>query len=289
MIAEMERRASADGIAVTLFSIPKAFAGHAGLIQLNAVQSWRRLSGAEVILFGDEEGIEAAARAAGVRHERDIARNERGTPLVSDAFERVRALARGGAVVYVNADIIFTPDLSRAVSAMSAGPLRRWLLVGQRHDIDISTPVEFGDGWDDRLRRDVAARGALHGKAGIDYFAFPKDLPVSLPPMAVGRPGWDSWLVHAARSAGIPLVDATAAVLAVHQNHPSAYRSDGPEARANRAAAGGYCRMGTIRDADWRLRVDAQGNVRISRRLAGRLWFAPPVRACLALKRALSG
>lgn len=278
----------ASGGVVTLFSIPRAFAGHIGLIQQNAIASWARLPGVEVILFGEEAGLADAARTFGVRHERAIARNESGTPLISDAVERVRRLARGRVAAYVNADIMFTSDFTQAIHAVSAAPIGRWLMVGERHDIDITTPVDFGSGWDERLRREVAARGTLHGKAGIDYFVFPKDLPVSLPPMAVGRPGWDSWLMYAARSARIPLVDATAAVLAVHQNHPAGYRSDGAEARANRAAAGGYYRMGTIRDADWRLEFDAQGRVCVSRRIAGRLWFAPPVRACLAIKRALT-
>jgi len=58
---------------LTIFSIPKAFAGHNGIIQNNAIQSWVRLSPAcQVILFGDDPGVAEAARRFGVVHVPDI-------------------------------------------------------------------------------------------------------------------------------------------------------------------------------------------------------------------------
>lgn len=277
-----------DEVAVTVFSIPRAFTGHSGLIQRNAIASWARLPDAEVILFGDEEGLGDAAHSMGVRHEPEIARNQVGTPMVSDAFQRVRRLARAPYLLYVNSDIVLTGDLTRALEALAQAPLRAWLAVGQRHDIDLREPIGAASDWEATLLRDVAARGSLHGKAGIDYFLFPKDLPIHLPPMAVGRPGWDSWLIYAVRKAGIPLVDLTDAVPAIHQNHPPAYSSNGAEAVQNREAAGGDYYMGTMRDADWQLTRDRDGQPKLRRRFMGTLWFAPPVRAGLALKRILS-
>ncbi len=41
---------------LTIFSIPKPFEGHIGIIQRNAIQSWIALSGCEVILCADEYG-----------------------------------------------------------------------------------------------------------------------------------------------------------------------------------------------------------------------------------------
>src|SRR5216684_4488715 len=104
---------------LTVFSIPKPFAGHVGLIQTNAVESWKRLDDTEVILFGDEAGIADVAARAGVRHEPEIVRNAVGTPLVSDAFERARRLARHDYLVYINADIVLTSDFVRAVTALT--------------------------------------------------------------------------------------------------------------------------------------------------------------------------
>jgi hypothetical protein len=42
---------------LTIFSTAKPFRGHFGLIERNALKSWRLLdSDAEMILFGEEEG-----------------------------------------------------------------------------------------------------------------------------------------------------------------------------------------------------------------------------------------
>lgn len=272
---------------LTLFSIPRAIAGHTGVIQTNAIRSWMRLPGVEVVLFGQEDGIPELAATTGARHEPEIARNDHGTPMLSDAYARIKRLATTGVVAYVNTDIMFTSNLLAAVSAVASSPWQSWLIVGQRHDVDIVEPIDLEAVGEDAFLREINVSGTLHGKAGIDFIIFPKTLPIAWPPMAVGRPGWDSWLIYAVRSAGIPVVDATAVITAVHQNHPSGYNPDGAEARANRASGGGYFRMGTIRDADWQL-VPGPAGPRLERRWPGTLWFAPPVRALLALRRNLT-
>ena len=270
---------------LTLFSIPRAFSGHTGVIQTNAIRSWARLPRSEVMLFGAEEGIGELTHGLGVRHEPEISSNALGTPLLSDAFARARRLATSPIVAYVNADIMFTSDLLEAVAALARAPFRSWVMVGQRRDVDISELIDLDRVCEQAVLQDVALRGALHGKAGIDFVVFPRKLPIEFPPMAVGRPGWDSWLVYAVRKAGIPLVDATGVLCAIHQNHPSGYDPDGAEARTNRAAAGGYYRMGTLRDADWHLIRAAAGGIELHRRWAGVFWFSSPIRAALALRR----
>lgn len=272
---------------LTIFSIPRAIAGHTGVIQTNAIRSWKRLPGVEVVLFGQEEGIPELAAVTGARHEPEIARNDHGTPMLSDAYARIKRLATTGIVAYVNTDIMFTSNLLTAVSAVADSPWESWLIVGQRHDVDIVEPIDLDAVGEDAFLGSIAGTGTLHGKAGIDFIIFPKTLPIAWPPMVVGRPGWDSWFIYAVRDAGIPVVDATAVVTTVHQNHPSGHNPDGAEARANRASGGGYYRMGTIRDADWQLVPGGAGPCLV-RRWAGMLWFAPPVRALLALRRHLT-
>ena len=66
---------------ITIFSTPKPFRGHNGLIQRNALQSWKRLHpDVEVILFGDEEGAAEVCREIGLRHEPEIERSRLGAP-----------------------------------------------------------------------------------------------------------------------------------------------------------------------------------------------------------------
>lgn len=270
---------------ITLFSIPKPFEGHIGVIQTNAIRSWTRLNGCEVILFGEERGVAEAAVALGVRHAKDVGRNSSGTPLVSDAFEQACNLANKPLIAYVNADIILTNDFVHAAQSVSSFNRHSFLMVGQRHDIDISEPLEFCDCWEQQLKAEVMRSGTLHGKAGIDYFLFPRDFPVRLPSFAVGRPGWDGWLIYRARFIGIPLIDASDVVMAVHQNHPPLYKYFGNEARDNAQLAGGYSRMGTLRDANWRLTSRGLQRFPIVRRLVGALLFSACGRMALAAKR----
>jgi hypothetical protein len=240
---------------LTLFSIPKPFEGHIAVIQRNAIQSWLRLHpDCEVVLCGDDYGTQETARQFGVKYVPAIARNNYGTPLINSAFEQVERIAGHPLLCYVNADIIFAGNLVAAVQSI---PSREFLMIGRRWDIDISEPLDFATtGWEHRLKNRVADHGFLHPPTGIDYFVFPRGIKWEAPPFAVGRPGWDNWLIYRARRLGLAVVDATRAVTAVHQNHnythvkyATDHTTEGPEADRNRELTGGWGHVFTISDA----------------------------------------
>jgi hypothetical protein len=208
---------------LTIFSIPKAFVGHIGVIQRNALGSWMRLGhGVQVILYGNEKGIADAAHEVGADHVPDIQRSEYGTPLVSSAFSMAASMARNSLLCYVNGDMMFTDELIRA-----AASIRKWnfLMVGQRWNVDITEPWEFSDPqWREKLLKLTRDHGTLYSPYGIDYFVFPRDSKLTdLPPFAVGRPHWDNYVLFRCRQLGYPLIDATEVVTAVHQNHDYAH------------------------------------------------------------------
>jgi len=246
---------------VTFFSVPKPFRGHIGVIQCNAIGSWLRVGpNCEVVLFGDEEGTDEAARELGVRHVPTVERNEFGTPLLSSVFDQVGALAQDGALCYVNTDIVLLDDFLPALRRVQARR-SRYLMIGQCWDSTLDWTVDFNDGlWRDRLREVVTTTESMRGKWGIDYFAFPRRLYGEVPPFAIGRGWFDNWLVWRAGELGAAVVDATAAVTAIHQGHDYAHLSDGqdwsiadvlkrPEATENLRIAGGREHAGSIRDA----------------------------------------
>lgn len=244
---------------LTLFTTPKAFEGHIGVIQRNAIASWTRLRPVpEIVLFGNEAGTSDAARRYGVLHEPAIALNEFGTPLVSDLFAKAAALGAHDLQGYVNADILLLADFVSGIRR-TAARWRNFLLVGRRWDLDITEPLEFGAGWEVRLRALVATHARLHAPTGIDYFVFQRGMWGDIPAFAVGRTVWDNWLLYGARARGAPLIDATDAITAVHQNHAyggfagadAVWKS--PEARRNLELAGGYGNAFTLSDATWRL------------------------------------
>ena len=266
---------------LTLFSIPKPFAGRIATIQGNAIQSWTRLRpGCEVILFGDDAGVQEAAGQFHARHIPDVTRNEFGTPLLDSVFDRVEREASHPLLCYVNADIILRKDFLAAVQSI---PFGKFLMVGRRWDIDLKEAIDFtDDGWDGPLEQLRTRQGTLHPSTGIDYFVFPRRLVGGLPPFAVGRPGWDNWFIYRARSLGIPVVDATRVTTVIHQNHDYTHvkeaidnTAEGPEGERNRKLVGGWQNVFYIRDATHVLVPDRCRDRGSSARMRRNLWTLP--------------
>lgn len=267
---------------LTLFSIPKPFRGHIAIIQRNAIQSWTLLRPAcEIVLFGDEEGTAEVAKEFGVCHIPEVARNEFGTPLVHDLFTKAHAMATNDLLCYINADIILTSNFLPAVQRVRKK--RRFLLVGQRWDVDLDKLWDFGNpDWEALLQSYVRENGKLHAVSGIDYFVFPKGLWGDVPPFALGRTAWDNWLIYRARLKHSCVVDATHMVTAIHQNHDYTYFPTGktgvwkgPEAKCNLELAGGYQHIFTLEDVTHVLTPSGEKLDLSRRRLLRHLYTLP--------------
>jgi len=244
---------------LTIFAMPKPFDGHIGIIQRNAVTSWTKMSPRpEIILFGDEPGTAEIASELNLRHVAEIKRNDKGTPFLDDLFAKAQNLASNPSVCYVNSDIILFDDFAATAAAVAAWrPV--YLMAGRRWDIGITTPLDFQSAdWAEQLRRDVAARGKRRSVSWIDYFVFARGMYRDVPPLLIGRLWWDNWLVWQARAAGVPVVDSTPRVLAVHQNHAyghpggffGIWQSD--EGQWNERLVGGGKNARTLRDANYK-------------------------------------
>jgi hypothetical protein len=161
----------------------------------------------------------------GARHVPSIARNEYGTPLVSDVFAQAERLALHDLLCYINTDIIVINDLLEVVSRVRRP---RFLMLGTRWDLDITAPWDFDDpDWDTKLQLETRARGSRHSYVAADYHVFPRGQWGTLPPFAVGRTVYDTWLIWRARSLRMPVIDATPVVMSIHQNHDRTYTSLG--------------------------------------------------------------
>ncbi len=174
---------------LTLFSAPKPFTDpRIRMIQGNAIASWCRLPDVEVILMGQESGLQEAARRFGVRHIPEVERNSSGTPLVSSMIGLARELSRSPLLGIINADMIVMRDVVAAVRTMMH--LRaRFVLLSRRWDLQVDEPIQFGEEWEECLRRAARERGVLHRPAGSDLFVFPRSCYSNLPAFAIGRAG----------------------------------------------------------------------------------------------------
>ena len=208
-----------DQIDLTLFTTAKPFAGHSAIIQRNALGSWSRLQPRpEILLIGDEEGYEEAAVGVGAVRVPDLERNEFGTPLVSEIFRSGRERGTGRVLVFLNADIILPPLFSQAVAIVERN-FPRFLLVGRRVDLAVDQPLGFDEDWYERLSSRALADGTVRGDLCIDYFAFTRDLFAAVPPFAIGRTRYDNWLIWRAAQEGVAVVDVSAFVKVIHQDH----------------------------------------------------------------------
>src|SRR6266576_4985363 len=104
-----------DSAPLTIFSAPKAFKGHFGFIQQNAIRSWLSLRPKPtIILFCNEDGTAEVLRGLDVQLVSDIATNSFGTPLVSDMFRQADSRATSDVVAFVSADVILTERAQQA-------------------------------------------------------------------------------------------------------------------------------------------------------------------------------
>jgi hypothetical protein len=264
---------------ITLFSAPKPFTDpHIARIQRNAIKSWTLLPDVKVILLGEETGLAKAAKEFGVKHIPDVARNEAGVPLISSMFQLARENSQGDMLCIINADMILMPDFVEA--ARRSRMLRdKYVLLSQRWDYDIESPLEFTEGWEARLREAVRKQDQLHRPAGSDFFLFPKTCYQDVPNFTIGRAGWDNWMIYKARKEGWPVIDCTPSVMIVHQNHDYSHLPDGkphyehPETNENIRLAGGQANVRyTILDsihqlADGKLTRPKMTSLRFTRKI----------------------
>ena len=250
---------------ITLFSAPKPLIDpHIATIQRNAIQSWTLLPDVEVILLGEETGLAEAAKELGVKHIPNVARSESDTPLISSMFQLARENSNSDLLCIINADMILMPDFIEATKQVIK--LKdKFVLLSQRWDLDVTQPLDFSTGWENRLRSMVRGQGELHRPAGSDFFLFPKSCYTDVPNFTIGRAGWDNWMIYKARKSGWAVIDCTPSLMIVHQNHDYSHLPDGkphyehPDTNENIRLAGGQANVRyTILDSTHQLTADGK-------------------------------
>ena len=192
-----------------------------------AARSWLAVgAGIEVILYGDSPGTAAACRELGVSHVPDIDVTERGIPYFGAIAAHAAEHARYDLQVYLNCDILLTPHIVRAVKSI---PYPRFLMIGQRIDLAEGVDVDAARLNDTGQLMMMSEEGliSLHTPGGSDYFAFRRGMWNNLPPVVIGRGGYDNALIAYCLQRQIPVVDATLAVPALHQFHDYGHAAGG--------------------------------------------------------------
>jgi hypothetical protein len=206
---------------LTIFAIPKTFRGHIATIQRNAITSWTMLRPRpEILLLGNESGTQEICQELGLKHIPEVSCTAYGAPLLRDVFGKAEESTQKDMLCYINADIMLLRDFSNAVQEASKLG-RKFLMVARRWDIFLDRLWDFApDQAEQKLREYVlreGKQGPLPGNS--DFFLFSHDLWSTIPDLAIGRGFWDAWLIYEARRLGAAVVDASSAVMAIHQSH----------------------------------------------------------------------
>lgn len=243
---------------ITLFTTSKPFIGEDRIRQYNAIGSWKRLHpDVEILLFGRGEGYEDAIRDLGLVPIPDVETSEKGCPRVDAMFAIAKERGKYELKAYLNSDIIIMPNV---LSAALKVEFSHFLLIGERWGLRVDAPLDFSSDWEGYLRRLLQRFGLAGRVTAIDMFIYRGDIWGDVPPMVVGRAGYDNYLLFYCRQRGVPVVDLTGQADIIHQEH--AYHHivggvdevfTGIEAQENIRLAGGWDNLFTIEDADWRL------------------------------------
>ncbi len=242
---------------LTIFTAPKPFTNpHITTIQRNAIKSWVSLGDeVRVILMGDEAGMAEEAARLGIEHMPDVERSESGTPFIPSMFELARLRTASPFLACLNADVMMLPDML-TTTLQIAKQFDKFLVVGQRWDADVREELEFGADWDAMLLALINERGRPHRAVGSDYFIFPRDCFTNVPKFAIGRSGWDNWMIYHTRRTGWPAIDATGAITVIHQDHDYSHLPNNeppyrlPETLRNIRLAGGRRTIFLLVDTD---------------------------------------
>lgn len=224
-----------------VFFTLKDFHGPDAVIQELSVKSWQD-AGARLAILGPGAGVPEAAARLGIPHHPDISTRPDGRPRIDDLFRVAHQLARGEPYAYVNSDIYLTNPARLAETETVLSQLPSYLAVARRWELrlDPQFVTTLSDAQIRSMRPDDLRRGP---DEAIDFFLLDGRHAPSIPQFAVGRAGWDNWMIHDARLRCIPVVDLSHELQLIHLDVAPGWAEgkrapSDPETRRNRQLAG---------------------------------------------------
>ena len=215
---------------ITLFCHPRPFESHFDVIQRNAIGSFKVAFGEVWAMGRNCMDADADMKWPYIRYQHDL-------PVLSHMFAIANRNGKYPIKCYCNSDIILPPNFPHAIARVAL-EFPTFLAVGRRTDVPISPIIQFDSGWWERVEEFAQMYGKPHGIAGIDYFCYRGDVWGKIPPFVL-LALFDNWLVGKAIQRGVPVVDMTERVLAIHQNHGSRRSRSGKAMAYNKALVEG--------------------------------------------------
>lgn len=242
---------------ITILSSPKPFKGKDKINQYRAISTWKKLHNAEIILYGDEVGLDLVGKELNVKIVKDIEMSKDGIPLFNSIISHSEKNGLFKNQMYINCDILINETILDALNSIS---LNRFLLIGERMDLEKNIYVDlFENNYKQSILKKIKEKKILlHGPTGIDFFIFPKGIWKDLPKVVIGRGGYDSSLLAHCRRNKTPIIDGTGVIIALHQFHNYKHIKGGKkavfygdDAKTNNIAQGGKYSGNWVSDSDF--------------------------------------
>jgi len=185
-----------------------------------------------------------------------VGKNKFGMPLLRDMYVVAMDLCPDAhTYTYLNGDIIGSHDgFVKTLNFLHPGynTLGRFLLVGRRTNVPWSESSSHDCSSSDFDFEAVVATGELFVPDAEDYFTVTKGTFDwrNMPPLVIGRPGFDNWLVQTAHDdPTIHLVDGTETAPMIHQtDEAGAYSWGGGEGAREQSAEDTRYNMNLIKN-----------------------------------------
>jgi len=205
---------------ITFVAVPKSFENEFENIQFNAINSWLNLSVEKEIFLLCDSKFNEYIKSEKIKYIKELKYTKFGKPSLKSVFDISKKYIQTDFVVYINSDIILLDDFSETIKNIIKKINKNFLLIGKRVNIDFNDKIDFYNihWWDDI--NNLKKNGITDTELSLDYFIFHKSfLGGNIPDLSIGGMYWDNWLVSKGFKDKCIIIDTSATLSAIHQNH----------------------------------------------------------------------
>ncbi|KAK3609305.1 hypothetical protein CHS0354_038013 [Potamilus streckersoni] len=192
-------------------------------INNNTLYNWRKLSGVNLVVFTNDAKVKDYSEKAGwlvLPIGTTVAGD---APVLKQMFHTVQQQFKTDFYGYSNGDLLFEEGLYKTLKKIACQMnetihTKPLLIVGKRTNINAeildSGVVTSGQ----KMQKHAVTFGSLFNADALDFFITNYVFPwQDFLPLAIGRRGYDNWVVSIARYWNYTVIDVTDSVLALHQ------------------------------------------------------------------------
>jgi len=234
---------------ITFITAFKNFIGSDRAAQRSAIWSWER-SRIKAIAPNNESFIKANCRDFSNVELLDnvVTARSKGfnnsCPLLNDLIRSALDLIETPMVAFINGDIIIDKNFKLYLSNIISDHGYDIFLSGTRFDIDLKFEINTEEKYSSFLE-DLNKRAVIYNECNsADIFITSKSLfhkmAEDMPPLVLGRYGWDNWIHFWAVANNLPCFNCTNSLITIHCRHDHSHISHQEKKSGRKAPSSVY-------------------------------------------------